>query len=101
MDLNANAPSRNPLRLWPAMVLVTLLLVSRLGLPHISPDLILYGLLGGFGLTFAIFLWWLLFSRAPWIERMSAIVLMAAGVFGAMRVADVSLAKGGPINLLF
>jgi hypothetical protein len=82
------------------MVLITLLLVSRLGLPLISPNFTLYGLLGGFGLSFAIFLWWLLFSRAPWIERISAIVLMAVGVFGAMRVADVSLAKGAPINLL-
>lgn len=83
------------------MVLGTLFLLVRLGLPLIGPDFTIYGVLGGFGLSWAIFLWWLLFSRAPWIERIGAIVLIAAGLFGTLRVVDISIAQGGDGFLFF
>src|SRR6202008_1296471 len=42
----------------------------------------------------ALLLWWLFFSRAAWIERIGAIVLIAAGGFATRRVLDVSVASG-------
>jgi outer membrane protein assembly factor BamB len=41
-----------------------------------------------------IFLWWLLFSRAPWLERFGALVLMVAGVAVTSRFVDRSIANG-------
>jgi hypothetical protein len=83
------------------MVLGMLFLLVRLGLPLMGPDFTIYGVLGGFGLSLAILLWWLLFSRAPWIERIGAFVLIAAGLFGTLRVVDRSISTGAEGNLLF
>src|SRR5262249_45316514 len=83
-----------PLRLWPGVMIVTVQWFLRFGLPVIAPDALLVSVMGGFGGGVAILLWWLFFSRAAWVERLGAIVLMVAGVFGALRIADKSIATG-------
>src|SRR5687768_11485682 len=74
---------RKPLRLWPGVLFAVLLVLARFVIPTIAPDLFIaempITLLGTFGAllaSLAIFVWWLFFSRAPWIERLGAFVLM-------------------------
>lgn len=88
------ALNRKPLRLWPGVVLAVLLCFVRFLLPRIAPDEMIYAVLGGLAGGILIILWWLLFSRAPWVERVGAIVLMAAGLYVTRYFVDVSIATG-------
>jgi outer membrane protein assembly factor BamB len=96
----AEPTPRKLLRLWPGVVLVILQWLIRFGVPMVEPDAggiaILAGLAGGL----LIVLWWLFFSRAPWIERVGAIVLMAVALFATSRVAHESIASGGAILMI-
>src|SRR5580700_6267915 len=61
------APQK-PLRLWPGVVIVVLQSLAWIVLPWLVPDARLYGvLIGVFGGGLAVLVWWLFFSRAPWI----------------------------------
>src|SRR6267143_1369848 len=44
------------------------------------------------GLTIVV--WWLFFSRAPWSERVGAIVLMGVALFATPRIVHKSIATG-------
>ena len=85
---------RRPIRLWPGVVFAGLLLFARFVLPVVMPAVgslgVVYAIVGGL----AIILWWLFFSRAPWSERLGALVLMAAAVFLTSRGVDESIANG-------
>ena len=64
--------SPRPLRLWPGVVV---LVVQWLGFVLgfvFPPQAMMYGMLGGVlgGLVIAV--WWLFFSRAPWLLRGNA-----------------------------
>ncbi len=97
-----NQPTpRKPLRLWPGVLLVTLLLLLRFALPVVWPDGLMYSVLGGVGGGVAIVLWWVFFSRAPWVERLGAIVLMAVALALARRILDPSIATGAMGILYF
>jgi outer membrane protein assembly factor BamB len=93
---------RKPLRLWPAVIIATLqLLVMFLG-PVVVPDAELpIGMIGGVLGALAIALWWLLFSRAPWLERVGAIVLMIVAVVATKAVAHESMAGAGQGMLMY
>jgi outer membrane protein assembly factor BamB len=68
--------SQLPLRLWPGVVIVAAQWIARFGLPLVWPDGSMFAVIGGF-LGFAgVVIWWLLFSRAAWFDRVAAIVLM-------------------------
>jgi hypothetical protein len=45
-------------------------------LPIVAPQALMYAVLGGAALGLMIVVWWLFFSRAPWIDRVGALVLM-------------------------
>jgi outer membrane protein assembly factor BamB len=63
---------------------------------------LLYTLIGGiFGGGLAIVLWWVFFSRAPWSERLGAIVLMIAGMFATKSIIHVSITTGAQGILLY
>ena len=85
---------RKPLRLWPGVVALVLLIVLRYVLPIVAPEAFFIGLLGGVISAAAIVVWWLFFSRAPWSERLGAIVLMVVGVMAAARIVHVSIRTG-------
>ena len=90
---------RKPLRLWPGVVAAILLVVFRFLLPAVIPDAILIGLMGGLICAVAIVVWWLFFSRAPWIERIAAIAAIAASVLAARLIVDASI-RGGMMGLM-
>ncbi len=91
---------RQPLRLWPGVILAVLLCLLRFVTPIVAPDVALYGFLGAIVCALAIVVWWLLFSRAPWMERIGALVLMVLGVYLTSLVVDVSIRTAMMGNML-
>jgi outer membrane protein assembly factor BamB len=49
----------------------------------------------------AIILWWLFLSRAPWYERVLALILIVLAVIATKRIVHVSIATGSMGFLLF
>jgi outer membrane protein assembly factor BamB len=88
------APSK-PLRLWPGVVAVVLQWLVWFVLPIVVSDTIMFAIIGGAALGLVILLWWLFFSRAPWIERVGAIVLMVGAMFATSRLVHESIANAG------
>ena len=85
-----------PLRLWPGVALAVLVLLVRLVAP-LFPEGSMIALLGSVAGGVLILLWWLFFSRAPWAERVGAVVLMIAAVFATYYVVHESI-RGGMMN---
>jgi hypothetical protein len=52
-------------------------------------------------LALVVILWWLLFSRARWYERIGAIVLIAAAAFAEKYVVHPSISGGGMGNMAY
>ena len=88
-------PPRKPLRLWPGVVTVALQWLPWLVLPIVAPQALMYAVLGGAALGLVIVVWWLFFSRAPWIERIAALVLMPLAVLATRQVVHPSVASAG------
>jgi outer membrane protein assembly factor BamB len=86
---------RKPLRLWPGVVGVALQLLGWFVVPAVTPEAGTYGFMGGvFGGALVIVVWWLFFSRAPWLERVGAIALMPVAVVATKRVVHESISNG-------
>ncbi len=86
--------TERPLRLWPGVTIVALQWLLRFGLPLVSADLAPYGLLGGVAGALALLLWWLLFSRAPWAERLGGIGVLVLAMAVTPLVLHPSVATG-------
>src|SRR5215831_2223813 len=92
--------TRRPWRLWPGVVAAVLGLLAWFVLPIFSPDLTLYGLMGGVICALIIHLWWLFLSRAPWSERVGAFLLMVLAMLATSRIVDKSIANAGMGRML-
>jgi hypothetical protein len=99
-------PSR-ALRLWPGIALgITLILLTYVA-PQLAPDAEILGMpfgflgvLSGLVCAVAIVLWWLLFSRAPWMERLAAPALVVVGIIVTRLFVHESIAGAG-MGMLF
>ena len=89
---------RKPLRVWPGVAAVVLLWLARFGLKAVIPGFrgFSLGMMWALGAAVAVVLWWAFFSRAPWFERLGAIVLMIVGLAGAWSLKHESM---GPLWL--
>jgi len=83
-----------PLRLWPGVIAALAILVVRFAAPYVIAEGAIIGILGAVIGAALILLWWLFFSRAPWLERIGAIVLMAAAIAAAYPVVHRSISNG-------
>jgi outer membrane protein assembly factor BamB len=92
---------RKPLRLWPGVVAAALLLLLRFVVPIVVPEAMVFGLMGHALCAVAILLWWVFFSRAPWSERVGAILLMAIALFVTSRIVHPSIAGAGQGKFLY
>lgn len=92
---------QKPLRLWPGVVAVALMWLLRYIVPIIIPDAAMFAIFGGLGLGLVVVLWWLFFSRAPWVERVGALVLMVVALAVTKRFVHPSIAGGMQGMLLF
>ncbi len=91
-----NEPTlQKPLRLWPGVVIVALQWLARYGVPMFMPEALPIGAMVGLGSGLAIVVWWVLFSRAAWSERLGAIALMVVALVATARLLHVSVATAG------
>jgi outer membrane protein assembly factor BamB len=89
----SNPPSSRPLRLWPGIVAVALQWLAWFVFPALFPSLAIYGLLSGLVAALVIVLWWLFFSRAPWLDRVGAVVVMPLAVVAISPIVHTSIAS--------
>jgi outer membrane protein assembly factor BamB len=92
---------RKPLRVWPGVVLVVVQWIAWLVVPFFLPDYMLFALSVTGLCALAVVLWWLIFSRAPWYERVGALILIVLAVIVTKRIVHVSIATGSMGFLLF
>jgi len=92
--------SQKPLRLWPGVVAVVLQWLGFL-LPLVAPEAGMYGMLGAAFAGLVVVVWWLFFSRAPWLERVGALVLMPLAVLATKRIVHPSIANAGMGMMLY
>lgn len=90
-----------PLRLWPAVAIVAIQWLLRFGLPAVAPGTVAIGLLAAGVGGVLVVLWWLFFSRAPWVDRITGIFTILVATFATSRVVDVSIANGAQGALFF
>ena len=103
---NQVKPPKKPVRLWPGVAAAALLVLLRFVVPAVAPDALLFGLplfffglLGALVCVLAIVVWWLFFSRLPWVERLAAIALIVFGLFITYRIVHESI-RGGSMGYL-
>jgi outer membrane protein assembly factor BamB len=85
---------KKPLRLWPGVVIVTLQWLLRFGVPIVMPEAQIVGIIGEVAGGLAIVVWWLFFSRAPWSDRLGALVLMIVALVATRRIVHPSIENG-------
>jgi outer membrane protein assembly factor BamB len=96
------------LRLMPGVVLAILTCILRFVVAPFAPDVEIFGMqltivalfASVFGIL-AIAIWWLLFSRAPWADRVGALVLMVVALIGTKPLVHPSIAGGMMGNMLW
>ncbi len=101
MARSATPTQQKPLRLWPGVVAVVLMWLLRYVVPVAVPDTAMFAVFGGLGLGLVVIVWWLFFSRAPWAERIGAIVLMVVALVATKRLVHPSIAGGMQGMLLY
>src|SRR4030088_493200 len=98
--MKTNEPTlRKPLRLWPGVAIAVLLVLVCYVFPIFAPQNAGLAMLWAAGGALLIILWWLLFSRARWYERVGAIVLMVAAVIAERPFVHPSISGGAMGNL--
>ena len=100
-EQTASPTPRKPLRLWPGVVAAVLLVLVGYVIPIFAPGYAGLGMIGAAACALVVILWWLLFSRARWYERLGAIVLMIGAVFTENYVVHASIAGGAMGNLTY
>jgi len=94
--------SDKPLRLWPGIVIAIAQALIMFGGPVLFPDADLpVGMIGGMVGAVLVLLWWLLFSRAAWFERIGVIGLMIVAVLITKQLAHLSMAGAGQGMLIY
>ena len=88
------AAARKPIRLWPGIAAVAVQWLVGFGLPMFVPEAGGTAILVRLGCGLIVIVWWLFLSRAPWLERVSAIFLMVVALLATSRLVHESIANG-------
>jgi outer membrane protein assembly factor BamB len=83
-----------PLRLWPGIAVVVAILAVRYVAPLVLEGAGGLAVVAGMAGAALILLWWLLFSRAQWIERIGAVALTVLAAFVIRPFVHPSIAGG-------
>ena len=88
--------ARKPLRTWPLAIIAAVSAAIVLSVPVVLPDFadLPLPMLGGVLCGILIMLWWLLFSRARWTERLGAAALVVIAVVLTNMIVDPSISGG-------
>jgi outer membrane protein assembly factor BamB len=90
-----------PIRLWPGIAVALIQVLLIVIAPLVSADGTMIALLGGAICSLLLIIWWMFFSRAPWLERIAAMALIAAAVYVAKFTVDLSVAGAGQGFLVY
>ena len=92
-------PSPRPIRSWPGVAAVILLLLARFGMKAAIPGFrgFALGMQGALLAALVVVLWWLFLSRAAWVDRLGGLALMVAAMFATWQLRHESM---GPFWLL-
>ena len=99
--MDSLSTSNRPLRLWPGVLFAVLIVLTRFVAPLVLPDTLIVAIITGIVGTIAIVVWWLFFSRAPWPERIGAIVVIVAAVVAIRPLLHRSIATGMMGNMFY
>ena len=91
---NVGPSPRRPLRLWPGIAIVAVQWLIILLAPLTLEEGGILAILGGAAAGLLVLIWWLFFSRAPWVDRLGAVVLMVLTVLLAYLVVHPSISNG-------
>ncbi|MEM7144691.1 MAG: PQQ-binding-like beta-propeller repeat protein [Verrucomicrobiota bacterium] len=99
-DLASTSPAQNfrPLRLWPAVALVLMMVVLRALQTLIQEPpipIIMAAMMGPLVASGLILIWWLFASRATWIERLAGFGAVLAAFFITAGLADPTMKGPG------
>ena len=101
-DVTAAAPAaEKPLRLWPGIVIAAVVVCPPYVVPIFAPDAVITGVLGAVVGAAGIVIWWLFFSRAPWSERLGALLVIVAIVFAVKPLLHASISTGLMGNMFY
>ena len=101
MTTTPTAPTpRRPLRVWPGIAIITITWLIRYIAPAIDPDWMIFGLLGQLVGALLVLVWWLFFSRAPWLDRLALLVFAVVAIVATKPLLDISIATGA-MGMLF
>lgn len=92
---SGEASRKLPLRLWPGVVIVVLQWATRFVLPALVPEAQVVGALATLAGGLAVVIWWVFFSRAPWLDRLAGAALMIGVLIASKGLLHESLATGG------
>lgn len=87
-DSSPISTKSRPLRTWPALLLVALMMLMRFGPPNLEGGLSSYWMIAVFGPVICcvlLVIWWLAASRATWKERLFGTL----GVVGSLIVTEM------------
>jgi outer membrane protein assembly factor BamB len=90
-----------PLRLWPGVAIAVVQVLVMVIAPIVSFEGGMLAMLGGALGAVLLVLWWLLFSRAPWLERIAAMLIVIAGVVLSKYLVHLSIAGAGQGFLVY
>lgn len=94
--------TRKPMRLWPGIALAITIAAGFFVLPSLLPDAELpYGLMVAVLGALGVVVWWLFFSRAAWLERIGALLLIVATLVVVKPLSHVSIAGAGQGFLVY
>jgi len=93
--------SPRPFRVWPGIAAVIVQWLGLVVLPLVVPESFILGLIGGVGCGLVVLVWWLFFSRAPWLDRIGAILLMVPGVIATRLLVHPSIANAGMGKMMY
>src|SRR5688500_10278123 len=91
---NVGPSPRRPLRLWPGIGIVAVQWLTILLAPLVLEEGGILAIMVGAGAGLLVLLWWLFFSRALWVDRLGAVVLMVLTVLLAYQVVHPSISNG-------
>ena len=92
------------LRIWPVLLLLPLMLVSRNASVLITDGPSFMWMFSAFGPALgamAILFWWTVMSRAGWLERFVGLVLMICGLVATVAIMHPSMRDVGVIVMTF
>jgi outer membrane protein assembly factor BamB len=88
------------IRLWPGVVGAAVIVLARM-ISRIYPVTAGTPMIAGFAGTAIVIVWWLFFSRAPWSERIGALLVTVAAVLATKPFLHDSITHGAMAGMVF